>query len=61
MTCPPDWTVLYPHMLGFQTKTQRMRVSPTLKFRKKLPILIQTGEHQKQSQMDSREKTYAEC
>ena len=33
------------HMLGFGTKTQRMRVSPTLKFRKKLPILIQTGEH----------------
>ena len=33
------------HMLGFGTKTHRMRVSPTLKFRKKLPILIQTGEH----------------
>ena len=33
------------HMLGFGMKTQRMRVSPTLKFRKKLPILIQTGEH----------------
>ena len=48
-------------MLVFGTKTQRVRVSPTLKFRKKLPILIQTGEHQKQSQMDSREKTFAEC
>ena len=55
MTCLPDWTVLYPvlssnlrlvlHMLVFGTKTQRMRVFPTLKFRKKLPILIQTGEH----------------
>ena len=31
-------------MLAFGTKTQRMRVFPTLKFRKKLPILIQTGE-----------------
>ena len=48
-------------MLVFGKKTQRVRVSATLKFRKKLPILIQTGEHQKQSQMDSREKTYAEC
>ena len=62
MTCLPDWTVLYPvlssnlrlalHMLVFGTKKQRMRVSATLKFRKKLPILIQTGDHQKQSQMD---------
>ena len=33
------------HMLAFGTKTQRMRVSPTLKFRKKPPILIQTGKH----------------
>jgi len=33
------------HMLAFGTKTQRMRVSPTLNFRRKLPILIQTGEH----------------
>ena len=49
------------HMLGFGTKTQRTRVSPTLRFRKKLPILIQTGEQQKQSQMDSREKTFVEC
>ena len=48
-------------MLGFGTKTQRTRVSPTLRFRKKLPILIQTGEQQKQSQMDSREKTFVEC
>ena len=27
-------------------------MSPTLNFRKKLPILIQTGGHKKQSQMD---------
>ena len=41
----PNFDRLVLHMLGFGTKTQRMRVSPTLKFRKKLPILIQTGEH----------------
>ena len=39
--------VLYT--LAFGTKTLNMRASPTLNIRKKLPILIQTGGHNKQA------------
>ena len=60
--CLPKWTVPYPVSYlesrtihgGFVTKTLNMRATPTLNIRKKLPILIQTGGHNKHSQMDSR-------
>ena len=62
--CLPKWTVRYPisylesrttHAgMAFVTKALNMRASPTLNIRKKLPILIQTDGHNKQSQMDSR-------
>ena len=67
MTCLPNWTVLYPILYlesssrtthaGFRNKDAENESVPALKFRKKLPqILIQTGEHYKQSQMDSRRR-----